>query len=317
MSDIEVRTMKPDDYPLWDELVDKSLYGTIFHTSQWQIIAGNDSKDKTEFFGAFSQNRLIGGCVIHFNHIHNFFSIATTNLPLTPYGGVVINQCESTKIREKEKVEAEIIHSLVASIKQRKPHSISLTMSPHIIDIRPYIWDGWKETVRYCYILPLTDNIEDSFSQAVRRSVKKAKKSGIVIKRKFDKKLYWDLTLDTYNKQGKQPPFSKKLLFAFIDYIQIKNCGEMWIAETSSGEVASAEIFIWDNKMAYRWSAASNDQYKELGATSFILFEMMIYLKEKGFKNINLMAANTPHLAKFISSFNPELIPYYSVGKMY
>jgi len=38
-------------------------------------------------------------------------------------------------------------------------------------------------------------------------------------------------------------------------------------------------------------------------------------LKNRGFKEINLMAANTPHLAKFISSFNPELVAYYSVDK--
>ena len=67
--------------------------------------------------------------------------------------------------------------------------------------------------------------------------------------------------------------------------------------------------------MAYRWSAASNDHYKDTGAPSFLLFEMMTHLQEKGLKKFNMMAANTPHLAKFISSFNPELIPYYSVQK--
>jgi hypothetical protein len=39
----------------------------------------------------------------------------------------------------------------------------------------------------------------------------------------------------------------------------------------------------------------------------------MKHAQEKGFKKINLMAANTPQLAKFISGFNPQLVPYYSV----
>lgn len=38
-------------------------------------------------------------------------------------------------------------------------------------------------------------------------------------------------------------------------------------------------------------------------------------LKSRDFKEINLMAANTPHLTKFISSFNPVLVPYYKVEK--
>ena len=40
------------------------------------------------------------------------------------------------------------------------------------------------------------------------------------------------------------------------------------IAETPSGEVASAEIVIWDNKRAYRWSAASHTNFKDTGAIS-------------------------------------------------
>ena len=87
------------------------------------------------------------------------------------------------------------------------------------------------------------------------------------------------------------------------------------IAETPSGEVASAEIVIWDNKRAYRWSAASHTYFKDTGETSLLLYEIFQDLKKKGFKEINLMAANTQQLAKFIASFNPKLISYYGVEK--
>ena len=42
----------------------------------------------------------------------------------------------------------------------------------------------------------------------------------------------------------------------------------------------------------------------------------MRHVQEKGFQKFNMMAANTPNLAKFISGFNPELVPYYSVQKI-
>ena len=65
MDTIEVRTLKPEEYPLWDKLVELSPTGTIFHTSQWLAIAGSESKVKTELFGAFSSGKLVGGCAIH------------------------------------------------------------------------------------------------------------------------------------------------------------------------------------------------------------------------------------------------------------
>ena len=68
--------------------------------------------------------------------------------------------------------------------------------------------------------------------------------------------------------------------------------------------------------MAYRWLAASHSDYMDTCAPSLLLFEVMNHLQEKGFKKFNLMAANTPHLATFISSFNPLLVPYYSVQKI-
>ena len=315
MDTIEVRTLKPEEYLLWDKLVELSPMGTIFHTSQWIATAGSESKVKTEFFGAFSSGQLVGGCAIYSHKIAGLFTSAITTLPLTPYGGVIMQPLESSKIREREKYEWSIINSLLSGIQSRQPHILSLTMSPQVTDIRPYTWQGWNESVKYCYILPLSGNITDRVSKKVRWSVNKAKKLGIVARQKWDKDIYWNLILNTYHKQGTFPPFSQKLLFSLIDTIQENQWGEMWIADTISGEIAAAEIIIWDHQMAYRWSAASHDHYNDTGATSFLLIEIMTHLQENDFKKFNMMAANTPHLAKFVSSFNPELVPYYSVQK--
>jgi hypothetical protein len=316
MDTIKVRILNDKEYPLWDKLVELSPSGTIFHTSQWLVSAGRESHVKTELFGAFLHDRLIGGCAIHSHNFVVFFTSASTTLPLTPYGGVIIQPYESSKIREIEGYEGSIIRALLSGIQKEYPYFLTLTMSPQVIDVRPYTWQGWNESISYCYIFSLSGNIAESVSKKVRWSVNKAKKSGIVAKQKWDKDIYWDLTLKTYRKQEKLPPFSQDLLFSLIDIIQKNQWGEMWIAETPSGEIAAAEIVIWDHLMAYRWSAASHDQYKDTGATSFLLFEIITYLQENGFKKFNMMAANTPHLTKFISSFNPEIVPYYSVQKL-
>lgn len=46
---------------------------------------------------------------------------------------------------------------------------------------------------------------------------------------------------------------------------------------------------------------------------SFNLIPYCMKKLSKDYWKINLMAGNTPHLTKFISSFNPNLLPYYSV----
>ncbi len=313
MEYIQVKILEKEEYPLWDDLVELSPYGTIFHRSQWITAAMNQSSVNTEIFGAYLQDELIGGCAIHSQKIINLFTLFTSTFPLTPYGGFIIQPHESSKVREREKYQNLIIEALINAFEQRRPHYIDLTMSPQFIDIRPFIWRNWQEKIKYCYIFRLSENISEKVSKNVRRSINKAKKLGIITKREWDKDIYWTLTLNTYKKQGIQPPFSQKLLFSLMDVIQENQWGEMWIAETPSGEAVSSEIVIWDNKMAYRWSAASHDQYNNTGAPSLLLYDIMKHLLERNFHQFNLMAGNTPHLAKFISSFNPELVPYYSI----
>jgi len=315
METIEVRSLKPEEFKLWDTLAEVSPYGTVFHKTSWIHSASCESGVNTNIFGAFSHDHLVGGCAVHYRKIGQFFTYATTSIPLTPYGGVLIQPQESSKIRDREMTEGRIINALLSAIWRKKPISISLTMSPNVIDIRPYTWQGWDPFVKYCYLYPLSSNISDRISKKVRWSINKAKKAGIKVKRKWDKDLYWDLTVATYRKQGTDSPISKRMLFSLMDIINDNRWGEMWIAETPSGEVAAAEITTWDHQMAYRWSAASDERFKETGATSYLLMDIMTHLEEKNFTQFNMMAANMPNLAKFVSGFNPVLIPYYSVRK--
>jgi hypothetical protein len=316
METLEVRALKPDEYSLWDELAVLSPNGTIFHSSPWLVTAGREAGFKTELLGAFSHHQLVGGCAIHAYQIAGIFPAVKTSMPLTPYGGILMQPHESSKIREREKDEWMIIQSLLSKIQGKNPSFISLTLSPQVIDVRPYIWQGWAGNIRYCYMFPLSGtNIEQHISKNARRSIKKAEKSGISVTQKWDNEIYWDLTLNTYQKQGRRPPFSQKLLFALIENVKEFHNGAMWIAKTASGEAASAEIILWDHHMAYRWSAASHEKYNDTGSTSLLLFEILKSLQEKSVVKYNMMAANTPHLAQFIASFNPELVPYYSVQK--
>ena len=91
--------------------------------------------------------------------------------------------------------------------------------------------------------------------------------------------------------------------------------GEMWFAKTKEGELAAAEIFCFDNKRPHRWTAATSTKLRNTGAYILLLDTVFNEFKERGYSEINLMAANTPQLSEFITIFNPNLIPYYVVEK--
>lgn len=265
-------------------------------------------------YGCFNGDNLVGGCSVYLGRF-KFMRFASSTVEMTPYGGLVLEQTSTSKVRERESLYNEVIEALVGKFDQSSLPYIKLTNSPGLVDIRPFSWNGWDSKVLYTYYFDLGCDIESSISKKARNTVRKAGKSDITIKNSRNIDAFYDLFSMTFERQGLKPPVTRGFMERMIKLVDDKGAGDMWIAETGSGETAAAEIFIWDNKRAYRWSAASHPSHRDTGAPSFLLYDILRQLKEKGFKEANLMAANTRNLTKFISSFNPRLIPYYSVER--
>lgn len=313
MSDIEVRELEQAEYKLWDDLVENSPTGTIFHTSGWLVICRDVLKKDLKIFGCFQKDELIGGCSLLITKVAGIFKVATSTCEMTPYGGVVLKDPPGTNVRKQVEKSHKIMNCLIEFLRKQKFDSINIRFSPDFFDIRPFIWNGWNCKILYTYYFNLEGDISEKISKDVRWVIKKGIENKLIIDSSNDVSLFYDLFEMTFQRQNLKPPVTKVFFEQTMERLCSKQNGEMWIAKMPGGEVAAAEIFIFDNKRAYRWAAASDTNLKNTGATTTLLYEKFQDLKGK-FKEIDLMAANTPQLTKFISSFNPELVPYYSIN---
>lgn len=314
MTNIEVRELKKNEYGVWDELVENSPHGTRFHSSDWLTTCSELLNKKLKIFGCFENGQLVGGCSLYTHKLKRFFKVASSTIEMTPYGGVVLAQSQSTKVREQEQTYSNIIKSLCNTFDNEHFNHIQIINSPDFVDVRPFTWNGWDSKVYYAYYLILND-FEKRLSRDPKRNIKKAIKNEISIEKSNDITSFYELFEGTFSRQGLKPPVTKGFLVTVFDMLLKHEKGEMWIAKTKSEEIVAAEIFVYDNKRAYRWSAATHTELRKTGAYSLLLFEVFRDMQNRGFKEINLMAANTPQLTEFITSFNPKLVPYYKVEK--
>lgn len=314
MSEIEVRELKRVEYKIWDELVDESSHGTLFHKSFWLISCSNALNKELKIYGCFENGQLAGGCSLYTHKIKRFLKMASSIIEMTPYGGVILAPSTSTKVREREQIHSDIIKSLCNAFDKEHFDSIQITNSPDFIDVRPFIWNSWDSKIHYAYYLILND-FEKRLSRDPKRNIKKAIKNEISIEKSKDITSFYELFEETFLRQDLKPPVTKEFLANIIDMLLKYEKGEMWIAKTKSEEIAAAEIFVYDNKRAYRWSAVTHTELRKTGAYSLLVFKVFKDMQNRGFKEINLMAANTPQLAEFITGFNPKLVPYYGVER--
>ncbi len=313
MGKVEVRRLEDNELSAWDELVAGSDQGTIFHTSDWLLKTASSLNLTLLILGCYEDEGLIGGCPLLLSNQYNLLKIASSTVELTSYGGMVIANIESTKRRERELHNNKVIAAVRECIVQQRFDYVNLVNSPGLQDIRAFTQNGWDSKVYYTYILPISGDIFDWISKNARRSVRKAQKLGMYATQHFDTEMYWDLTVETFSKHNSRPSSSKEHLVNMLHMIKDKGMGEMWVARTSSGEIAAAEVILRDSKNVHRWSAASSEEHLNSGATSLLLCEIFNDIKNRNYTSINLMAGNFAHLSAFITSFNPNLVPYYGV----
>jgi len=323
MSKLEVRLLKETEFNQWDQLVERSDQGTIYHSSKWITTVAKNLHQDYVIIGVFKDFELIGGCSFYIQNKFHFFKVGYTNAPLTRFGGFVISIPDSKNVRTSEGREHEIISAILEKIQALNLFQVNLINSPALTDIRLLKLHGWRERVYYTYLLSLDCDIFSSISHEVRKNIRKAQKYGIKVKKEYNPDVYWKLTELTYEKQNVPVPFQKDYLFNLMEMLINNNLGEMWIAETSTGDAVSSAFNIYDSHFAHGWNAANDPGFKDTGVVSLLLFEIIKDLQSRGFHQFNLTAGNTPHLSKFYSSFNPRLTHYYGVertkgiGKLY
>ena len=141
MSDIEVRELKIEEYKIWDELVETSPNGTIFHSSDWLTICSKSLNKKLKIYGCFENNKIVAGCSLYNYKLKKIFNAASSTIEMTPYGGIVLSKHPSTKVRTQELTYGAIVKSLCSVLNNKHFDYINITNSPDLIDVRSFIWN--------------------------------------------------------------------------------------------------------------------------------------------------------------------------------
>lgn len=310
---VDSREITTGDLSQWDELVEHSPQGTIFHKPAWLNACAEFTGKKLKIFGCFRDDTLVGGCSLLIGKKWGVFSYAESNSGFTPYGGFVLASSPTAGVHKQEMFSRQVIESLTGCIEKEHYLSIVLWNPPEFLDIRPFIAHGWRSHLQYTYDFDLGVNIESHIDTRLKKTMRRAEKEQYIFESSTDISKFYSLLCETYARKNLKPAASKRFISDVCLFLRDQNCGEMVVAKTPGGEITCAEIVVWDTKKAYRWAAASDARFLESGAPSLLLFTVLKRMQERSVKKINLMGANTPKLSRFIARFNPTLVPYYQI----
>lgn len=213
--DYTITKLTKNDYEEWDNFVKTHKGGTIFHTLGWKKVLEESYGYEPRYYVIKNANGEITGIFPTFK-VKTFFGKIIVSQPFAEYGGALVREGYEKAVIDILNIFKKEVKNGVKYIEIRKP-PFGMRISNTI---------GYKKEMKaYNFYLNLEnkDFKKDIWNgvihKKVRTAIRKAIKSGVIIEKKMDMDLYYDLYIKTMARMG-SPPHSKKFLKNIERYLK-------------------------------------------------------------------------------------------------
>ena len=303
----EIRPLNESEFTLWDEFVEKSPEGTLFHKSFWLKASGKEFR----IYGYFKGGELFAGIPVA--HTSKFRIKIADLTPFTPYLGIIFKRREAKyvqRISEDKEISVELARRLKADFDHVFSH-----FTPGLVDLQPFIWEGFSPGVRYTYIIDLDVGLEsiwESMNDKRRNDIRKAERDGVGVVQCQDFDLTYRLVEKTFARQEKTVAF-KATAFRCNEALGGEQC-RAFLAQNSDGTPIAVTYIVWDNKRSYYLLGGYDPERSHHGASALAMWEAIKFTREGlGLKEFDFEGSMVPQLEQFFRKFGGVLTPYYTV----
>mgnify|MGYP000456884741 CR=1 FL=1 len=318
---IELKVASDRDAEKWDNIVETSPHGTIFHKWNWLKIAEKYTKSKLYPIIGYKGDSPIGIFpLFYFRKYYTKMIFSPPPRVLMLYLGPLItsnknySKIERIFINFNEKVNEFITHKLSCNY-------IRIRTSPGLVDSRPFIWAGYEVEPLYTYIINLTKGIEQIWSglkKELRKNITKAQKEGVKVEEGFKEDLYFieSLLAKRFEEQGfhSGSPHYRNYLSELYEIFHPHHL-RIFVAKYRN-EIITGQIVVCHKDKLSLWTGSPKTSILRGSPNDLLQWEIIKWAHKHGFKYCEIMdAGDNPRLRHFKAKFNPELFVWFSAVK--
>jgi hypothetical protein len=301
---------------VWDNFVDRSPYGLIFHKWDYLKITERHTGYKLLLYGIYKGDKLIGIFPLFYKKIKGLKTVFSPP-PQTgiPYLGFVMNKEYNTlKQNKKENYLNIIADEINDEIKKFSPNYISISIVPEVLDIRPFKWNNYQVNIGFTYFLDLNrtlDDIWNDFKKNLRSKIKRAEELNLKVLESDDLSILYDLLKQRYEEQGMNFPIVSRNYLEDLLKAYPKNLGLYYLYDNN--EVIGGRM-TQEYKRFLLWMG--NPKIKNyICGSDYMNWKMIQRAKTRGYKEFEIWGAGVKNLCQFKSKFNPSLAICFTIHK--
>src|SRR5450759_1293181 len=306
-----------EDKEQWDEFVETSPQGSLFH--KWDFLKTVERHSKYEFlpYCVYSgeELRCIFPLFIGRNRGLTVMNSPPPNTQISYLGPAFDPSVEARKATPKEKIFEEVTDEVCREIDKIAPNLVSFTTVPNLLDLRFFIWKNYREHLRMTYAVDLErslDEIWTSFTRRCRQRIKQLSPYSPEIQQTNDVSTLLDIWRPRFSELGIEVPllsdtYLKELVAAFPQDITVYTL-------SIDGMVATAIACCAMQKERYGLWIGGVSARRDLGVNEYLDWEVIKRAKSEGFKKLDLGVSDAGP-ARYKSKFNPVLEPFLTLTK--
>jgi len=259
-----------------------------------------------------SDSEIIASLPFYHNRkaVFEFIQMPILTQTLGPYIKYNTNFSYEKRLSFDKKIMNELI------IKLPKFDYLSMNFHYSVTNWLPFYWNNFKQTTKYTYVLDdLTDidSILRNFNHAKRKNIKKAEK---IVTVKFDlpaNDFYENHTM-TLSKQNAKIEYDFKVFNNIYNACYKHKSGRTIYAVDEDNNIHAALFVIWDDNSAYDLISTIDPTFRNSGAASLLVYEMIKYVSDKT-KYFDFEGSMIENVENSFRQFGAIQKPYFLITK--
>lgn len=263
--------LKPEEYAEWDDLVDRSVHGTIFHFSWWlqttsdsfMILAIRDDR-----------GTMIAGMPIPYERRSGLRLMHSPDL--TPYLGPVFDLTGIDNICDRlhfMRSHGEVLGRHIKSF-----DSIRYVAGASAPDLQGFLWAGFRVHLAYTFRFPASltpTQITEGMTRTHLQKLAKAQRAKLKVTRDENMEDLIFLNGKTFEKQGLRPAHSPEFIKRLWDVAHSRGKARLYVAQTDSGQPVAGLLTVNDKRTTYQIVSGVNPEFREIPGAYLVLWNAL------------------------------------------
>lgn len=271
---------------VWDEFVEQSKNGTIFHSRRFLSYHPTDKFNDSSLI--FKKKDAVVAVLPAAFVIEKDLKILKSH-PGASYGGPVLSDKVTLKLM------IEIVDGLLEYAHDIEIDRIEMRIAPRVYQRYPseeldYVltYKGFDVTATELSSAVSLDNgkITSRFRSDTLRSAKKAKKQGIEVRESKDWMEYWPLLYKNLMERHKAAPTHTMAEIQLLSEL-FPDKVRLFAAYYEDKLVAGTMVFVCNSKACHTFYIAQDYDYQRIRPINLLFHDLLSQLQQEGFKYLN------------------------------